>query len=43
MNTEWDVVAIAGERIIAHTNRYFARLRYPGQSFETSAHDSVRL
>ena len=33
VDTEWDGVAVSGRQIVAHTNRYFAGLRYPDQSF----------
>jgi nicotinamidase-related amidase len=37
----WDGVEISGEQIVAHTNMYFAGLRYPGQSFGIATHDEV--
>lgn len=42
-DTEFDGVAITGEQIVAHTNRYFQGLRYPGQTFGISPHDVVAL
>lgn len=42
-DTEWDGVAIAGAQIVAHTNRYFAGLRYPGQLFGAEPAASVAL
>jgi nicotinamidase-related amidase len=42
-DTEWEGVTVTGEQIIAHTNMYFAGLRYPGQTFEVASHSAVRL
>lgn len=42
-DTEWDGVPIAAEQIIAHTNRYFAGLRYPGARFAVEPHETVSL
>jgi nicotinamidase-related amidase len=42
-DTEWDGVAIGGAQIVAHTNRYFAGLRYPGQLFGAEPAASVAL
>ncbi|MFG6403731.1 isochorismatase family protein [Microbacterium sp. P04] len=42
-DVEHDGVTITGEQIVAHTNRYFAGLRYPGQQFATAPHDRVAL
>jgi nicotinamidase-related amidase len=42
-DTEWDGVAITGEQIVAHTNRFFAGLRYPGQLFGVETAASVPL
>ncbi|MEO7018255.1 MAG: cysteine hydrolase family protein [Leifsonia sp.] len=42
-DTEWDGVAITGEQIVAHTNRYFSGLRYPDQRFGIARHDQVAL
>ena len=42
-DTEWDGVAISAEQIVAHTNRYFAGLRYPGQLFGVEPAASVSL
>ena len=36
-------VRISGEQIVAHTNMYFAGLRYPGQEFAVVRHDEVAL
>ena len=38
-----DGVRISGEQIVAHTNMYFAGLRYPGQEFAVVRHDEVAL
>lgn len=38
-----DGVRISGEQIVAHTNMYFAGLRYPGQEFAVTRHDEVEL
>lgn len=38
-----DGVGISGEQIVAHTNMYFAGLRYPGQEFAVIQHDEVEL
>ncbi|MGN7800536.1 cysteine hydrolase family protein [Leifsonia sp. 22587] len=40
-DTEWDGVEISGEQIVAHTNRYFDGLRYPGQLFGVEPAASV--
>ena len=42
-DTEWDGVEIAGAQIVAHTNRYFDGLRYPGQSFAAEPAATVAL
>jgi nicotinamidase-related amidase len=46
-HTTWDAeldgVTIAGAAIVAHTNHYFAGLRYPGQTFAVEPHHTVRL
>ncbi|MBW8872174.1 MAG: cysteine hydrolase [Leifsonia sp.] len=42
-DTEWDGVEISGEQIVAHTNRYFAGLRYPGQLFGVEPAASVAV
>ena len=42
-SAEWDGVTITGEQIVAHTNRYFSGLRYPGQICDIATHDAVRL
>jgi nicotinamidase-related amidase len=36
-------VALSGEQIVAHTNRYFAGLRYPGVSIGLATHDAVEF
>jgi len=36
-----DGVRISGEQIVAHTNMYFAGLRYPGLEFAVARHDEV--
>lgn len=36
-------IAITGEQIVAHTNMYFAGLRYPGRRFSAEGHDRVAL
>jgi hypothetical protein len=38
-----DGVTITGRQIVAHTNKYFSGLRYPGQGFGVAAHDAVAL
>ncbi|WP_348787044.1 cysteine hydrolase family protein [Leifsonia sp. NPDC080035] len=43
VDTEWDGVAISGEQIVAHTNRYFAGLRYPDQEFAVAPAATVAL
>lgn len=42
-DTEWDGVEITGQQIVAHTNRYFDGLRYPGQLFELAEAATVAL
>lgn len=42
-DASWDGVDVSAEQIIAHTNRYFEGLRYPGQVFAVEAHDVVAL
>ncbi|WP_374007357.1 cysteine hydrolase family protein [Leifsonia sp. LS-T14] len=42
-DTEWEGVEITGEQIVAHTNRYFDGLRYPGQLFGVEEAASVAL
>jgi nicotinamidase-related amidase len=42
-DAEMDGQAISGAAIIAHTNRYFAGLRYPGQTFAVAPHDTVGM
>ena len=34
---------VSGAAIVAHTNRYFAGLRYPGQEFSVATHDRVPM
>jgi nicotinamidase-related amidase len=36
-------VALSGEQIVAHTNGYFAGLRYPGVEVGVAAHDAIPL
>jgi nicotinamidase-related amidase len=36
-------VALSGEQIVAHTNGYFAGLRYPGVEVGIAAHDEIPL
>lgn len=43
VDTTADGVRITGEQIVAHTNMYFAGLRYPGQEFAVVPHDEVAL
>lgn len=43
VDTIADGVRITGEQIVAHTNMYFAGLRYPGQEFAVARHDEVAL
>jgi nicotinamidase-related amidase len=42
-DAEHDGVVVTGEQIVAHTNMYFAGLRYPGQRFATARHDRVEF
>jgi nicotinamidase-related amidase len=42
-DAEHDGVVITGEQIVAHTNMYFAGLRYPGRQFAAVSHDAVAL
>jgi len=42
-DTSWDGVAIGAEQIVAHVNRYFAGLRYPGVEVGLARHDEVTL
>jgi nicotinamidase-related amidase len=42
-DAEHDGVVITGEQIVAHTNMYFAGLRYPGRRFAAVPHDAVAL
>jgi nicotinamidase-related amidase len=46
-HTTWDTelkdVTIPAAAIVAHTNHYFAGLRYPGQTFTVEPHDTVRM
>lgn len=42
-DSEWDGVEISARQIVAHTNRYFAGLRYPGQLFAAEPAASVVL
>ena len=40
---EFDGVKITAEQIVAHTNRYMSRWRYPGQTIGIAAHDAPEL
>jgi nicotinamidase-related amidase len=40
-DSEFGGVTLSGEQIVAHTNRYFAGLRYPGASSGIATHDTV--
>jgi nicotinamidase-related amidase len=40
-DADYDGVTIEARQIVAHTNYYFAGLRYPGQRFDVAAHDLV--
>ncbi|GAB2471971.1 cysteine hydrolase family protein [Xylanimonas ulmi] len=42
-DSEWGGVSISGEQIIAHTNRYFAGLRYPEREFAVAPASAVVL
>lgn len=42
-DTEWDGVRITAEQLVAHTNRYFSGLRYPGQHFDIAPAADVPL
>lgn len=42
-DTEWDGVPISGAQIVAHTNRYFQGLRYPGRTFAVEPAATVPL
>lgn len=42
-DADHDGIVITGEQIVAHTNMYFAGLRYPGQVFTAETHDRVAL
>jgi nicotinamidase-related amidase len=42
-DTEFDGVKVTGEQIVAHTNKYFQWLTYPGQTFGIATHDKVTL
>lgn len=42
-DSEWDGVELTGEQIVAHTNRYFDGLRYPGQLFGAEPAATVAL
>jgi nicotinamidase-related amidase len=39
--SEFGGVVSSGEQIVAHTNRYFAGLRYPGVDIGIATHDAV--
>lgn len=40
-DVDHDGVTIGARQIVAHTNYYFAGLRYPGQRFDVARHDAV--
>lgn len=42
-DTAHDGVVISGEQVVAHTNTYFAGLRYPGHRYAAERHDQVAL
>ena len=42
-DAEWEGVTIGAEQIVAHTNRYFSGLRYPGQEFGVATAAEVGL
>jgi len=42
-DAEWEGVTITAEQIVAHTNRYFSGLRYPGQEFAVATAADVEL
>ncbi|MFC8731254.1 cysteine hydrolase family protein [Luteimicrobium sp. NPDC057192] len=42
-DSTWQDVTITGEQVVAHTNRYFAGLRYPGQAFAVASAADVVL
>lgn len=42
-DAEWEGVTITAEQIVAHTNRYFCGLRYPGQEFAIAPAAGVEL
>jgi hypothetical protein len=42
-DAELDGATIPGAAVIAHTNSYFAGLRYPDQVFTVEPHHTVRL
>lgn len=42
-DTAHDGVVISGEQVVAHTNTYFAGLRYPGRRYAAERHDQVAL
>ncbi|MEV7932364.1 hypothetical protein [Curtobacterium sp. NPDC089185] len=42
-DTAHDGVVISGEQVVAHTNTYFAGLRYPGHRSAAERHDQVAL
>lgn len=42
-DAQWDGLTITGAQIVAHTNMYFAGLRYPGQQFDVATHSDVKL
>ncbi len=42
-DAEWEGMTITAEQIVAHTNRYFSGLRYPGQQFAVVTAAEVAL
>ena len=42
-DSQWDDVTISARQIVAHTNRYFSGLRYPGATFSVVPHYAVRF
>ena len=41
--SEFHGVALQGEQIVAHTNRYFSGLRYPAVDVGIATHDAIRF
>lgn len=42
-DAEWGGVAMTGQQIVAHTNRYFSGLRYPDRTFDIATHDNANI